>query len=446
MIALVDVLVENGLIVTMDRNRRVIRGSISVEGGEIREVGNIENQNADEVIDAEGKIVMPGLVCAHARPYKVLSRATPLKVEPPTDFIQTLQRKWWPMDEKLSNKDTYNGTLAACLELIKTGVTFFAGIHSSQESIGKSLDYVSSAVEKVGLRSFIAFEASERHTRAEGARGMKENIRFLENRKKKRRGETRVGGMVGLSASFTVSDELLRHGKRVADRFDVPIVISAAEGRADLYHNLQKFGKRTIERFRDVGILSSKTVLAHCTHVNDDELSIIEKTGAKVVHNPISEMLDGVGVPRVPMMRRMGILVGLGNDGYILDEFENIRALYMIHKAITGDPRTIAPEEALEMATIQGAELYGVENKIGSIEPGKQADIIIINPSRLFTPLRRKNVVDHLINTVKSTDVETVIVGGDLIMQNRNIKTLDEERTMKKSRKTAKKIWKKLEL
>lgn len=430
----------------MDRDRRVVKGSVLTEGNEIKKVGDVGDESAGEVIDAEGKIVIPGLVCAHVHPYRILLRGTSLKIEPPTDFIQTLQRVWWPLDEKLSNKDAYLGVLGSCLEFLKTGTTFFAGIHSSQGSIGKSLDYVASAIEKAGLRASIAFEASERHTRAEGARGMKENIRFLENRRKKGLGETRVGGMVSLGASFTASDELLRHGKRVANRFDVPIVISTAEGKVDLYHNLEKHGKRTIERLRDVGLLSSNTVLAHCIHVSDDELSIIERTGAKVAHNPIGDMLNAAGVAQVLKMKGMGIPVGLGNGGYIFDAFENIRSLYLIHKSVTSDPRAISPMEALEMATIRGAELYGMGNKIGSIEPGKQADIAVINPSTLLTPLRRRNVVDHIVNTVSGSDVETVMVGGELLMQDRNIKTLDEERVMKKSKGTAEKVWKNLEL
>jgi len=215
---LADILIKNGLILTMNRSRRVIKGSISIEGGEIKEVGNPEDERADTVIDAEGKIVMPGLICAYSHPCKILLRAAPLKIEPPADFTQVLQRVWWPLDEEVSDEDTYVSTLASSLEFIKTGVTFFAGLQSSQGSIGKSLDHVASAVEKAGLRALIGFRASERNTRAEGARGMKENVRFLENRRKKSLGESKVGGIVGLDFSFAASNELLKHGRRVANR------------------------------------------------------------------------------------------------------------------------------------------------------------------------------------------------------------------------------------
>lgn len=428
----------------MDRDLRIIEGSVLIEDSEIKEIGNIEERDVDKVIDAKNKIVMPGLVCAHARPYQILLRAAPLKVETPSDFIQKLQRISWPFDESLTNEDIRISTLACCAKLIKTGFTFFAAIHSSQESIGKSLDSVASAVEKAGLRAFIGFEASERNTRAEGARGMRENIRFLENIQKEGVRDLLIRGMVGVASSFTASDELLRHGKRIANRFDVPILMSAAESGVDPYHNLENFGKRTIERFRDVGILSSNTVLANCVHVSEDELSILERTGAKVAHNPMSNMADAVGVPPVLEMRDRDISVGLGNNGYILDGFENIRTLYLLHKVNSGDPRALPPEEALKMATIEGAKLYGINNKIGSIEPGKRADIIIINPEDLPTPLQRDNVIDHIVNSIRSRDVETTIVGGDIVMKNHNIKTLEEKRAMKKTKETAKKVWKKI--
>lgn len=435
------ILIKDGLIVTMDHNRRVMGGSVLVEGSEIKQVGDIDEESADKVIDAEGKIVMPGLVCAYTHPYRILLKGASMKIEPPSEFTQILQRVWWPLDEKLSKKDVYIGSLSACLEFMKTGVTFFAGLHSSQGTIGKSLDSVASAVEEAGLRAIIGFEASERHTRAKGARGMKENIRFLEKCQKSDLGGTKIRGMVGLSASFTASNELLRHGKRVANRFDVPLVIPAAEGRVDLYHNLEKYGKRTIERFRDEGLLSSNTVLSQCIHVNDDEISMIEKADAKVAHDPLNSMLNANGVTPVLKMEERGISVGLGND-YIFDDFENIRALYSVHKHVSGDPRAISPLESLEMATIRGAELYGMENHIGSIEPGKQADVIIIDPNPLSTPLLRENAIDHVVKTVSGRDVETVMVGGKIIMKSRNVKTLNEQKTMEKSKKTARRIWK----
>ncbi len=441
---MVDLLVKNGLIVTIDENHRIYKkGSIAIEDGKIKAVGRVkEKEKSDEVIDAHGKIVMPGLICSHTHMYGMLLRGAPLKIEPPTDFRQILERVWWPMDEAMTKRDAYASALISCLEFIKTGTTFFADTYSGPRSIAGVLNRIDSAVEESGLRGLISFEATERHTHAQGAEGMKENVRFIKKVKKKRR--SRVGGMVSIHASFTVSDELLQYGRKVASQYKVPITIHTSEGLVDPYHNLERYGKRTVERLYDVGLLGPDVVLAHCVHVNDDELSIIKKTGAKVAHNPMSNMLNAVGVAPIIKMQMMDIPVGLGNDGYIFDGFENIRAAFLLHKLALRDPRVMPPMEALDMATIRGAELYGLEDKLGSIEPGKLADIIIINPSLAPTPLRSESVVGHIVNTVDGDDVETVIINGHIVMHDRKVLTLDEEDVVETSRKSAEKIWQKL--
>lgn len=436
-------MVKDGLIVTMDKDRRILRGSVAIEDGKIKAVGKVkEKEKPDEIIDARGKIIMPGLICSHTHMYGMLLRGAPLKIEPPTDFHQILERVWWPMDEMMTKHDAYASALISCLEFIKTGTTFFADTYSGPHSIAGVLDSIVSAVRESGLRGLISFEATERHTHAQGAKGMRENIRFIKKIKKKRRGL--VGGMVSIHASFTVSDELLEHGRKVASQYKVPITIHTSEGLVDLYHNLERHGKRTVERLYDVGLLAPDVVLAHCVHVNDDELALIRKTGAKVAHNPMSNMLNAVGVAPVIKMLMMDIPVGLGNDGYIFDGFENIRTVFLLHKLALRDPRVITPMEALEMATIRGAELYGLEDKLGSIEPGKWGDIIIINPSLAPTPLRPESVVGHIVNTVDGDDVETVIINGHVIMRDQKVLTLDEEDVVETSRKSAGKLWQKL--
>ncbi len=443
---MVDLLIKNGLVVTMDKDRRIIAdGSIAVEDGRIVSVkrGKAKTKSKpEEVIDARGKIVMPGLICSHTHLYGMLLRGAPLKIEPPTDFSQILQRVWWPMDEVMTREDAYASALISCLEFIKTGTTMFADTFSGPNAITGVLDRIAAAVEQSGMRGIIAFEATERRTHAEGAKGTKENERFIRKVKKERM--RRVQGMFSIHASFTVSDELFHYVRELASRYKVPVTIHASEGLADLYHSLERFGKRTIERLNDERLLAQDVVLAHCVHVNDDELAILKKTGAKVAHNPMSNMLNAVGVAPVAKMLLMDIPVGLGNDGYIFDGFENLRAAFLLHKVALRDPRAISPMEALEMATIRGAELYGLGNELGSIESGKLADIIIINPALAPTPVRPESVVGHVVNTVDGDDVETVIVGGKVVMRERKMQTLDEAEAVKVARKSAEKLWQKL--
>jgi putative selenium metabolism protein SsnA len=444
---MVSLLIKNGLIVTMDKDRRIIPdGSVVVEDGRIVSVkrGLVGKGKPEEVIDARGKIVMPGLICSHTHLYRMFLRDAPLNAESPTDFSQILQRVRWPMEEAITKEDAYASALISCLEFIKTGTTMFADSFPGPNTLPGVLDKIASAVEQSGVRGIIAFEATERHTHAEGARGTKENERFVRNVKKERM--SRVQGMFSIHASFTVSDELFRYVRELASRYKVPVSIHVSEGLIDVYHNYDHYGKRTVERLNEAGMLAPDVVLAHCVHVNDDELAMIKKAGAKVAHNPMSNMLNAVGVAPVAKMISMGIPVGLGNDGYVFDGFENIRVAYLLQKVAFNDPRAVSPIEALEMATIRGAELYGLQNELGSIEHGKLADIIIVNPARTPTPLRSESVVSHIVNAVSGDDVETVVVGGNVLMRDRKVQAMDEAEAVKMARKSAEKLWQKLNL
>lgn len=442
---LVDLLIKDGLLITMDEDRRILaRGSVAVEDGKILEVSRSLKlkEKPEQVIDARGKVVMPGLICSHTHLYGILLRGAPLRVEPPSDFTQILQRIWWPMDEALTREDAQASALAACLEFIKTGTTCFADTFSGPNAIAGVLDRIGEAVEKAGIRGILAFEATERRSRAEGAKGTRENARFI--KKLKRRRTTKLKGMFSIHASFTVSDELLVHVRELAKRYGAPITIHTSEGLWDIYHNYERYGKRTVERLWEVGLLAEDVVLAHCVHVSQEELELIKRSGAKVAHNPMSNMLNAVGVAPVPQMLLKGIPVGLGNDGYVFDGFENLRSVCLVHKLALRDPRVISPQQALEMATIKGAELYGLKKELGSLEPGKFADLVILNPQPP-TPLRPDTALAHVVHGVSGRDVETVVVGGNVVMRERKVLTLDEQEVVKLSRKTSEKLWRRME-
>lgn len=438
---MVDILIKNGLVVTMDKNCTIIpRASVGIEDGKIAFVRKEDTETqADETINAQGKIVMPGLICSHTRLYGMLLRGAPLMMESPADFTQILRRVWWPVEEAMSKEDAYASALAAAVELVKTGTTFLADTFSGHNSINCVLDKIGNAVEKIGVRGILSYESTERNSSSEGAKGIKENIRFIKKIHKTRL--SLLMGMISIHPSFTASDELLQYGREVASRYRVPLTIHTSEGLADVYHNYIHYGKRTIERFHDLDILKEDVVLTHCVHVNDDELNLIQKTRAKVAHNPMSNMFSGVGIAPVPSMLSRGIKVGLGNGGYIFDGFENIRIAYLAHKVAARDPRAMSFREVLEMATIRGAELYGLEEKLGSIEKGKLADIIIIDPARVPTPVTQSNVLEHLVNSIKGNDVETVIINGKMVMRNRQLQTVSEEYVNNTCKNAATKLW-----
>jgi len=442
-----SILVKGGIIVTMDPRQRILsEHSIIIEDGKFKAIGKTNeitrHSRTDEIVDASGGIVMPGLICSHTHLYGILLRGATLNIAPPSDFTQILQRVWWPVDESLTFDDAYVSALVASLEFLKTGTTTFADTYSGPNSLEGVLDRIAEAVDQVGIRGLLAFEATERHSKEEGERGVQENVRFAERTNREKR--LRTLPLFSLHASFTVTDELIRSVRELASRYSVPITIHASEGLGDPQHNMERYGKRTIERLRDLGLLAPDVVLAHCVHLNDSELDIVAKSGAKVAHNPMSNMLNAVGTARVPDMLRKGIRVGLGNDGYIFDGFENMRATYLIHRAVTRNPNAMDAYTILEMATIRGAELYGLEKQLGSIERGKRADLIVIKPDLLPTPLNPDSVVGHLINTINGHDVSTIIADGKIVMRDRTVATLDVRDAQKKGQDAAAALWRRL--
>jgi len=227
----------------MDGKRRILENyGVAVESGKIVEVdtaSNLEKKHSRlDVIDASGRIVMPGIICSHSHLYGMLLRGASLNIEPPSDFTQILQRVWWPMDEAMNFEDAYASALVACLEFAKSGVTTFADTYSGPNSISGVLDHIGKAVEEIGIRGFIAFEATERHSKEEGEKGIQENVRFAEKAKP----DSKAKPLFSIHASFTVSDPLIRRVNQLARKYHVPITIHASEGLGDVYHNLENYG------------------------------------------------------------------------------------------------------------------------------------------------------------------------------------------------------------
>jgi cytosine/adenosine deaminase-related metal-dependent hydrolase len=364
-----------------------------------------------------------------------LLRGAALQIAPPTDFTQNLQRIWWPVDEALTAEEAHASALVAGLELLRTGTTTLTDTYSGPRSIAGVLDDIERAIDTVGLRGVIAFEATQRHSAEEGFRGLDENARFLQ-----RHHPGRVRGMVSVHASFTASDELLRRAVGLSTEFRAPLTMHACEGLGDTYHNLERYGKRTLERLAGVGFLRPQTVLAHCVHVNADELGLLKTSGAHVAHNPMSNMLNAVGAAPVPDMMRLGINIGLGNDGYVLDVFENMRAAFLLHRAFRRDPRGLTPEEVVEMATVNAAKCYGLD-ELGSLEVGKRGDIVVLKPELLPTPLTSSSVYGHLVNTISGRDVDTVIVDGEPLIEGRQPVRLSVARVARSAQSAAARLW-----
>jgi cytosine/adenosine deaminase-related metal-dependent hydrolase len=337
----------------------------------------------------------------------------------------------------MDNEDAYATALAASMEMALNGTTAFADTYSAPQRPEGSLDAIAKAVNEVGIRGVVSFEATERRSREEGRRGLEENVRFLA-----KGGVGLVRGMVSLHASFTITDDLIARGVEAAEKYNAPLTIHVSEGPNDVYHNLERYGKRTVERLRDTGLLGPRAVLAHCVHLNRTEIRILASTGTHVAHNPMSNMLNAVGVMKLPEMLEAGVNVGLGNDGYVFDGFENMRAAFLIHRVDRRDPAVISPQSVVEMATVNAARAYGL-NQIGSLEAGKKADIIVVRPEVMATPLSG-NVYGYIVNGLRGGDVVHVYVNGRQVVRNRVFTLLDKEEAEKRVLRTVERLWAKV--
>ncbi|NHJ14674.1 MAG: amidohydrolase [Candidatus Thorarchaeota archaeon] len=435
-------LIEGGLVVTGDEKGTIIEnGFIQIRGSRITYVGKSRpKEKADSVVDAKGSVVIPGLITAHTHLYGILLRGANLNIKPPTDFAQILQRVWWPVDEALTLEDAYASALSASSDMMLNGSTFFADTYSGPHSIESSLDSIAKATNEVGIRAMLAFEMTERHTKKEGQRGLKENIRFVEKSRKM----DLVSVMMSIHASFTVTDDLIESSVQEASRLEIPLTVHTSEGLVDLYHNLENYGERTVERLHRLGVLKPRTVLAHCVHLNDHELDLIAKNDASVAHNPMSNMLNAVGTAPVPEMLKRGITVGIGNDGWIFDPFENMRCALTVHRLSQRNPSIIGPQEVFRMATLNGAKCYGLDDHLGSLEEGKLADVVVLDASRVPTPINKGSVIGHLVNTFAGRDVRDVIIDGKQTVRNSQLVKVNQQYITDASRKAAEALWSRL--
>ena len=438
-----SVLIQGGLVVTCDEKGTIIpNGFVRIEGEKIAEIGSGTPAGSSErTLDASECVVIPGLITAHTHLYGILLRGANLNIEPPLDFAQILQRVWWPVDEALTLEDANASALSASADMLRNGSTFFADTYSGPNSIEGSLDAIAEATSKVGIRAMLAFEMTERNEPGEAKRGLKESIRFAKKCKK----DPLTSAMMSLHASFTVGDEIVTEAVATARNLEMPITVHTSEGLVDLHHNLEEYGERTVERLDRVGLLGPRTVLAHCVHVDEHELDLIAASGSSVAHNPMSNMLNAVGTAPVPKMLERGIPVGLGNDGWIYDPFENMRCALTVHRLASGNPSIIGAEEILKMATLDGATCYGLEHEIGSIEPGKLADIVLLDTTRVPTPLTLNSVVGHLVNTFSGRDVKSVFVHGEKVVDNSKLVRISDEKVSEISSESAKRLWSKLD-
>jgi putative selenium metabolism protein SsnA len=435
---------ENGIVVTCGKTNRVLWNSSVITDGELiiatGDSTDMKNQFPDAIsVDCYGKIVLPGFICAHHHFYSTMARGISIPGEPAKNFVEILEKLWWKVDRALSEEDVLLSAQLPLVDCIRNGTTTIIDHHASPSYRDGSLDLIENAVRQAGLRASLCYEVSDRNV---VGGGIAENERFI---KKTGKGDGQIAAMLGLHASFTLSDETLETCVGIAKDNDLGCHIHVEEDLSDREDALKKYNTAVVNRLHKLGATGNKSIFVHCVHIDEDEMDILSKTGTIVVHNPESNMNNAVGVSPILRMQKKNVLVGLGTDGMGSDMLAQMRCAYLLQRLANRDPR-VAFVEAPQMLLQNNAEIaerqFGL--RLGEISEGHPADLAIID-YHPPTPLNEGNFLGHLIFGLVDSLVDTTVCRGKILMQGKKIISMDEERLAARSRELAPKMWKHLQ-
>ena len=425
----VSLLMTNATLVTMDTARRVVpAGAVAIDGRDIAAVGTADEVaarfTAAETIDAQGAIVLPGLINTHTHAPMVLYRG----LADDLALMEWLQKYIFPAEAKTVTPEFVRaGTRLAALEMIGSGTTTYADMYYFEEEIAR-------VTREAGLRAvlgqtIIRFPVADAKTPAEG---LHRGLRFVEAFQK----DPLITPALAPHAMYTLDAATLRGIRDAAERVRAPLLIHLAETKDEVAVARKEHRASPVQYLESLGFWGTsaagspvRVLAAHAVHVTAEDIGILAKRGVGVSHNPESNMKLASGTAPVPALRSARVPVGLGTDGAAsnndLDMFEAMRQAALLHKLASGDPRTLPAVDALAMATIEGARALGLAGEIGSLEAGKRADLIVVSMSSARqTPLY--DPVSHLVYATSGSDVRTVIVDGKVLMRDRKMQTLDE--------------------
>lgn len=441
-------LIRNARLITWTQPNQILDDhALLIRAGRIEKMGPnaelaAEASDEEQVLDAGGQFVMPGSICAHTHFYGAFARGMAIPGRPPRDFPAILRKLWWPLDQALTLEDVRYSALTSLVDAVKHGTTTLIDHHASPNAIEGSLDVIAEAIEQSGLRGVLCYEVSDRGGQERADLGREENLRFLERCRTEQVADGRVAAAFGLHASMTLSDETLAACRELAPE-DAAFHIHVAEHESDEYDSLARSGVRIAERLEEFGILNQHSILAHAVHVSPAEMQRIASAGAWVSHQPRSNMNNGVGTAEVEGMLDLGIRVALGNDGFSNAMWEEWKAAYLLHKAWHRDPRRMPADVLAEIAIHNNAGLAGSffpSAPLGAVEPGAHADLIFVD-YQPTTPITPGNLPWHLVFGFQASMVTTTIVAGQVLMHDRELLTLDEERITARSRELAAQVW-----
>jgi 5-methylthioadenosine/S-adenosylhomocysteine deaminase len=432
----VDILITGGTVLTLDdKELKLEGGAIAVDKDAIVALGGREDLLAAYrgrvLIDVPGSIIMPGLVNAHTHAAMTCFRG----IADDMELMEWLNDYIFPAEARNADPElAYWGSMLACAEMIKSGTTTFSDMYIFEEETAQ-------AAKKAGMRCLLGevlfdFPSPNFKTPAEGLTCTEQLIRKWAD-------DPIINIMVEPHSLYTCSQELLIASKALADRYQVPLATHFLENKTEAKQLKEKLGKRASTFLKEIGLLDERFIGFHCVIMDEEDIGLFADRGCKVVHNPESNMKLASGVAPVSAMLKGGIVVGLGTDGCAsnnnLDMFQEMDTAAKLEKSARLDPTVMSARTVIRMATRNGAGTLGLESLIGTLEVGKKADLCIVDMNKPhLTPMYDE--YSHLVYAVNGADVDTVLINGRIVMQNRKLLTIDEGEAMRRVRQIAERV------
>jgi 5-methylthioadenosine/S-adenosylhomocysteine deaminase len=411
-----SILIKNALVVTQNESRQVIHGDVLVENGRVAEVGAVRG-GADEVIDGAGDILMPGLINTHTHVAMSIMKG----VADDLPFDRFLDRVF-AVDARRTPADVEAGAALGCLEMIRGGTTTFVDMYYGEDAIAR-------AVERSGLRGVLCWAVLDRQFTTQKGDPLDNCKRFWEGH----RGREKVFPGVALQGVYVCSDETFMAAKEFALQNDLLLHFHLSETRKEVYDHKGKTGMRPAEWLDRIGFLNSRCLAAHSAWLTINEVKALARTGVSVSTCPVSNMkLATGGVAPVPEMLLAGVNVSIGTDGSTtnnsLDMFAEMKFLALLQKASRWDPTVVPAQQALDFATLGGAKAIGMADRLGRIETGYLADLILLDgKAPNLRPVNAANVVSNIVYSGNALNVKTMLCGGQVLMRDRVVRIVDED-------------------
>lgn len=432
-------LIVHGTLVTLDPTNRVIEdGALWIDGDRIVEVGVTKDLAAKhptaEALDAEGRLILPGMICAHTHMHRFVGRG-----RVPTD--QASGAVWRQIEDVLGYEDMRYSALASCVEAIRSGTTTLFDHLTSPDAIEYSLDALAEAVTQAGLRACLSQVVSDRNGATRARQAVQENARFARRAAQHRN----LAGAMGLGATVTISDETLSAAVGSAALCGIGFHVNVRETRGELRDSELRYGARGLERLRRSGTLGPRTLAAHVRSLSPPEMRLLHRSRVSVVVTARSEAVMGQRLTPLADLIRNGVRTCLGCDGFAHDMFAEAQAAYLLHQSIHSATAPISSGEIARMALQENASLASrvFRDRIGQLSAGSLADVILVDcvgPP----PKNQDDVAKALTTLLSGVCVDTTIVGGQILMRGRKLIRTDEQAVMAAAHRVSERLWERL--